>query len=274
MKIDAFGNRMKIYESFETSRKARPLLPLIARLDGKKFSGFTRKLGRPYDKRLIDLMIRVTKYLVTETNARMGYTQSDEITLAWYSSSLKSQIYFHGKLFKMISVLAATASVQFNKFLPDYIPEKVSYNPAPVFDCRVWEVPTLTEGANSFLWRELDATRNSILSAGYSKISHKKMHGKNTSEVQEMLYQRGINWNDYPAFFKRGTFIQRRIVKRKFTSMELEKLPLKHHARTNPDLEVDRREILTLDMPPFGTVANREDVIFSGKEPIKKTEEN
>lgn len=82
---DAFGNRMKDYEAQTCGIKMMPRIPVIARLDVKGFSKFTKGLKRPYDERLSNLMIETTKYLVKETNANCGYTQSDEITLVWYT---------------------------------------------------------------------------------------------------------------------------------------------------------------------------------------------
>ncbi len=84
-----------------------------------------------------------------------------------------------------------------------------------------------------------------------------------------MLWQKGINWNDYPASFKRGTFVQRRRVLKPFSITELDNLPEKHEARSNPGLLVERAEYAVLEMPPFGTVANREAVVFEGAEPQK-----
>ena len=49
---DDFGDRMKVYEMAEAGRRLMPLLPAVARLDGKGFSGFTRGLARPFDERL------------------------------------------------------------------------------------------------------------------------------------------------------------------------------------------------------------------------------
>ena len=82
---DSLWDRMKFYESQACVEKLLPLIPVIARLDGKGFSKFTKGLKRPYDERLSKLMVETTKYLVKETNANCGYTQSDEITLVWYS---------------------------------------------------------------------------------------------------------------------------------------------------------------------------------------------
>lgn len=261
---DKIGNRMKAYESQTTGIKMIPRIPVIARLDGKGFSKFTRGLKRPYDQRLSDLMVETTKYLVKETNANCGYTQSDEITLMWYVDSWESSIYFDGKLFKMISDLAAMCSVYFNRLLPQYLPEKA--DKMPRFDCRVFNVPTLDEAVNAFLWRELDATKNSISMAAQHYYSHKQLDGKNGSEKQEMLFQKGVNWNDYPAFFKRGTYIQRRRVLTKFTTDELSKLPIKHAARQNPDLEIERWAVDKVELPPLNKVTNRVDVIIWGKE--------
>lgn len=130
----------------------------------------------------------------------------------------------------------------------------------PTFDARVWQVPNQTEGANVFLWRELDATRNSISMAAHGVFGAKRLHGKSSNEKQAMLLSSGINWNDYPAFFKRGVYVQRRLTTRAFK--DTDNLPEKHLARRNPGLVVERSEWVTLDMPPLATVINREDVIF------------
>jgi len=261
---DQMGDRMKDYENQTCGIKMLPLIPVIARLDGKGFSKFTKGLKRPYDERLSNLMIETTKYLVKETNANCGYTQSDEITLMWYSDSHVSKIYFDGRLFKMISDLASMASVFFNSKLGEYLPEKK--DKMPRFDCRVFNVPTVEEAVNVFYWREKDATKNSITMAASEFYSHNFLMGKNGSEKQELLFQKGVNWNNYPAFFKRGTYIQRKRTFTKFSTEEIENLPIKHKARINPDLEIERWIIDKVDLPPMSTIANRVDVIVYGKD--------
>lgn len=104
--------------------------------------------------------------------------------------------------------------------------------------------------------------------AARAVYSDKELHKKHGGQQQEMLFQKGINWNDYPSFFKRGTYYQRRKVSREFTADELELLPAKHEARTNPDLLVERQEYVQLEMRPFGQVANRTAVVFCGAEPV------
>ncbi len=267
MSDDSLGDRMKLAEMMEAGRKSLQYLPVLIRLDGKGFSKFTEGLARPYDERLHNLMIETCKCLLQETSATISYTQSDEISLSLYSNDYKSQIYFDGKFQKICSVLAAKCSVFFNKNLAKFIPEKADKN--PVFDCRVWQVATLEEGANCYLWRELDASKNSISMAARHYFEHAELQDKNGAEMQEMLFQKhGVNWNNYPDFFKRGSFIQRKVISSKFTAEELDKLPVKHQARSNPDLVIERTEYRRIDMPKLNTVTNRVGVLFFGEDPV------
>lgn len=268
---DKLGDRMKEYEALTESR-LMPLLPTLARVDGRSFHTFTRGMERPYDPRMARAMVETAQWLAQETNACMTYTQSDEITLVWYATDPKSQIWFDGRHSKMVSQIAALATLRFYRACVELMPEYA--DKLPSFDARVWQVPNTTEAANVFLWREWDATKNSITMAASAVYSHKELHGKNGSEKQEMLWQKGINWNDYPAFFKRGSFVQRRVIEKPFSADEIERLPEKHEARNNPALMVKRSEWRVLEMPPFGSVANREAVIFEGSDPQKRVEAN
>lgn len=287
------GDRMKFYEG-QTEERLMPMLPVIARLDGRGFSKFTKGLTRPYDFRLHDLMVEVTKYLVENTHAVTGYTQSDEITLAWFAPDFESEVFFGGRIQKMVSTLAAMASVKFVYHLPDFLPEKAGK--LPTFDCRVFSVPTLSEACNAFLWREQDATKNSVSMAAQHYYSHNELMNKHQGEMQEMLFQKGVNWNDYPAFFKRGTYLQRKTVSRCLSDSDVASLPAKHHLRIlheklkagelstieqrkaaseqfgvgfagseNMQLYYIRSEVVKLDLPILSTIPNREEILFPKK---------
>lgn len=262
---DDFGNRMKTYEAAETQRKFMPLLPVYARIDGRGFSRFTQGMTRPYDVNMSRVMVETTKYLVEETHARIGYTQSDEINLIWLQDRYDSEMFFCGKIQKLCSVLAGMATAKFNHLCNDSALQDRARRMLPTFDCRVFQLPNPTEGANAFLWREKDATKNAISMAARSFYSHKALHGKSSSEMQEMIFQSGQNFNDYPSFFKRGTFVRRIVEERAFTAEELSTIP-----KTYRPLEgslVTRSRIVEIDMPMFTKVLNREDVIFYGAEP-------
>ena len=265
---DALGDRMKLYESAEAGRRFMPLLPIMARVDGRAFHSFAKGLKRPFDPILTEGMIETAKALAEDTGACMVYTQSDEISLAWHSTDIDCQIWFDGRICKMTSQLAALATLHFYRFVLERMPWYAFKKPS--FDARCWQVPNRTEGANVFLWREWDCTKNSLSMAASTYYSANDLHGKNGAEKHDMLHAKGINWNDYPASFKRGTYIQRRKLSTVFTAEEIDALPEKHHARQNPDLVIERSKIMILEMPPLATVINREGVIFEGAEPTNE----
>jgi tRNA(His) guanylyltransferase len=264
---DDFGDRMKRYEAAEAERHFMPLLPIYARIDGRCFSAFTRGLERPFDPRITRAMVATTKFLVNQTQARIGYTQSDEISLVWLQERYDCEVFFNGKVHKLTSVLASLATVQFNHLClaEDTLRERTR-ELFPVFDCRVFQLPNRTEAANVFLWREKDATKNAISMAARSCHPYQQLHGKTGSEMQEMLFQKGQNFNDYPAFFKRGTFVRRITVERPFTEEELARIPEKHQPL--PGALISRSAVVEIDMPPFTQVTNREAVIFDGADPL------
>lgn len=104
---------------------------------------------------------------------------------------------------KIVSVSASLATAKFNELRPG----KLAF-----FDSRVFTIPDRAEVENYFIWRQQDATRNSISMAAQAYFSHKQLNGKSTGEMQDMLWsQHGINWNDYDPRFKRGTAITSKV---------------------------------------------------------------
>jgi len=157
---DPLGDRMKAHEMVEAGRRAEPGLPILVRLDGKAFHTFTKGLQRPFDARLHGLMDATTRHLVKESGAIVGYTQSDEISLVFHTATPKSEHYLGGRFQKLTSILAAMATSVFGRRLAEALPEKA--DKSPIFDAHAWTVPDLAEAANTLLWREQDATKNSI----------------------------------------------------------------------------------------------------------------
>lgn len=269
---DNLGNRMKQYEAAEAGRKLMPLLPVIARIDGRSFHSFTKGMKRPYDIDFNQAMINTTLQLVEHTNACIGYTQSDEITLVWHSTDHKSQIFFDGRIMKMTSQLAALATLYFYREVESRMPAKYA-DKLPTFDARVWNLPNRQEAINCLIWREWDATKNSLTMAASCLYSHNELHNKHSAQKHDMLMAKGVNWNDYPNHFKRGTYVQRKKKLIPFSVEELQKLPPLHMAHKNPNMMVERNVLEILELPPLTKINNREDVIFNGAD-YKITEED
>lgn len=256
---DDFGDRMKGYEAVETSRRFDPHLPIYARIDGRSFSSFTRGMTRPFDPQMTAAMIETAKYLVAETHAIIGYTQSDEISLLWLASSQESDALFSGKVQKMASVIASMAAAKFARVCPTGYEHKL-----PCFDARVHQLPDKTEAANAILWRAMDARKNAISMVAQAHFSPKQLHGKKQPDMLEMLAKIDVEFETFPAAFKHGTFLRRVGVEREMTAAELAGIPAKFH----PIGPVTRSEIAVIDLPPFNRVSNRVEVIFDGADPL------
>jgi tRNA(His) guanylyltransferase len=206
---DPIGDRMKsFYESRFKTFLPRRAYTLI-RIDGKAFHTFTKGLIRPFDNGLIDDMDITAAYLCKNImNCKFAFVQSDEISLLLTDfDGLNTQAWFDNNLQKMTSVSASMATRAFNEArLRRNGIENMKWGE---FDSRVFQIPQEIEVVNYFIWRQQDTVRNSISSVAQSLYSHKELHGKTTDIMQEMIFQKGINWNDYDTKYKRGRLIMK-----------------------------------------------------------------
>lgn len=261
---DTLGDRCKGYETVEAGRRAVRGQPLMARLDGRAFHTFTRGLRRPYDEGMSRCMIETARTLVQESNALVAYTQSDEITLAWSEAADSlSEYVFDGRFQKLASVLAGLASARFNQLLPHYLPGKAAE--LPHFDCRVWQVPALADALDVFVWREDDAIKNSITMAALACHGNRELQGKDSSVKLEMMRAKGVDWSAYPAFFQRGTYLQRRASERTLTDEERARIPEAH--RPPPEATFTRQAVVELALAPVRQVGNLGAVLFERADP-------
>lgn len=208
---DSLGDRMKTYEGVTKTHLVRRM-PAILRLDGKAFHSFCRGLDKPFDLRFQESMWETAKYLCEKiSGARLAYVQSDEISILLTDyENVGTQAWFDGQVQKIVSVSASMAGVKFNHEIASRLPVGfISKKEPPVFDARVFNVPK-EDVVNSFIWRQQDATRNSVSMLAQANFSHKQLHKKSCNEMQEMLFQEyGINWNDCPVPQKRGVCIKK-----------------------------------------------------------------
>lgn len=222
MDKSSLGDRMKGYESISKTFLIRRL-PVIIRLDGKAFHSFTRGLDKPFDNELMTAMQATMKYLCENIQGCvLGYTQSDEITLVLCDyQSLDTDAWFGYNVQKIVSVAASMATFAFNNFFLTAIIELAksdhkkfaskkdsafrSLRKGAFFDARCFTV-SASEVNNCLLWRQQDATRNSIQSLAQSLYSHKEINGINTKALQDKMFtEKGVNWNDLSTDKKRGS---------------------------------------------------------------------
>ena len=279
MRFDELGIRIKEFETITTKTKLIPQLPLYARIDGRAFHTFCRGLKKPFCYELVETMQEVTKFLVEETHAQLGYVQSDEISLCWLDPS---KAPFDGKLFKLQSVLASLATSKFVNYIHEkywhgrelnlitdtdnnswkLLGTKVMNNPS--FDCRVFQLPNEMELANTFVWGEIDAVRNSVSMLAQANFSHNELQGKDRKAMLTMLEEKGIRWNELRDDLKRGAYFKRVLIEKDLDDETWNKIPdnKKPENRT-----VIRSEIQQYNIPEMKNVENKVGVYFYGEEP-------
>lgn len=208
---DALGDRMKTnYEYINRTFLIRRM-PVVIRLDGKAFHTLTRNLNRPWDDDFIACMKNTAIKLCNEVqNVKLAYVQSDEISLLLTDyAELETQQWFGGNIQKMVSVSASIAAVEFTKEFAELCAERNWPAEVGYFDSRVFNIPK-EEVCNYFIWRQNDATRNSIQALAQANFSHKELNGLGLKELQEKLFQeKGINWSDSEKWHKRGLCIKK-----------------------------------------------------------------
>lgn len=225
-KTPGLGDRMKDYENVNRFYLTRRT-PMIIRIDGRAFHTFCKGLKKPYDKVFAESMQATTLNLCKSIEGcKLSYTQSDEISLLLTDyDELETQAWFDKNLQKIVSISASLATLYFNKSFKDlsdswcdnyyqiwntskeddkYFETLCNRQFTATFDSRAFCLPK-EEVANYFVWRQKDATRNSINSLAQANFSHKSLQGLNVNQVQDKLVnEKGINWNDQPTEFKRG----------------------------------------------------------------------
>jgi tRNA(His) guanylyltransferase len=210
MDRDSLGNRMKSNYEDRSRVKLTRRMPVIGRIDGKAFHTLTKGMDKPFDLRFMDSMVVTAKALVAQIQGcKLAYVQSDEISLLLTDfDKLDTDAWFDYNIQKMASVSASMATHYFNQRLNDYFKEeKFGF-----FDARFFNIPK-EEVCNYFIWRQQDATRNSIQSVAQANFSHKSLQGLNTSQLQDKLFlEKGINWNELDTVLKRGTCVVKELV--------------------------------------------------------------
>jgi tRNA(His) 5'-end guanylyltransferase len=202
MKFDDLDQKMRIFETAH-DHCVLPGMFMVARLDGRSFTRLTREthpFEAPYDELFRDHMTDTVRHLMNcGFRVLFGYTQSDEISLLFHPEEQS----FQRKLRKYNSILAGEASAKFSALLGDIAS----------FDCRIAQFPNAELVEDYFRWRSEDAHRNALNSYCYwtlrkegadPRTASDQLLRVSVSEKNELLFQRGINFNDLPAWQKRG----------------------------------------------------------------------
>jgi tRNA(His) 5'-end guanylyltransferase len=202
MNPQTFERRMRALECFHSLRVLPGAWPVV-RVDGRSFSRLTeRRFGKPFDERFSALMTGAAEALLTELGGLFAYTESDEISVLLP----RETTLFDREVEKLVSISAAVAAGVFSIGLG-----------APVqFDARIWVGASRELVLDYFRWRQADAGRCALNGWAYWTLRRegrsvdeatKALLGASVADKNELLFQRGVNFDDLPAWQKRGTGI-------------------------------------------------------------------
>lgn len=174
---------------------------VVLRVDGRGFSRFTEdRYEKPFDPVFHQFMVRTASVMLEELQGVYAYTQSDEISVLFRPD----WALFDRSVEKVVSLAAGLASATFTH---------AAGVPA-VFDGRAWLGASERAVLDYFLWRQADGSRCSLHGWCYWTLRKEgrsaaqatsELDGKPVSYKNELLFQRGINFNDVPLWQRRGS---------------------------------------------------------------------
>ncbi|MBS2036515.1 tRNA 5'-guanylyltransferase [bacterium] len=202
MKFDALEERMRSLEVYHSLRVLPQAWPIL-RVDGRNFSKFTEKrFQKPFDPAFHQAMVQASTRLLEELHALYVYTESDEISILLDRETR----LFDREHEKLVSISAATASAALS----------LAFQAEVHFDSRLCVAANSGLVLDYFQWRQADAARCCLNGWCYWTLRQegltvreatRQLHGRNFSWKNELLFQRGINFNDLPGWQKRGSGI-------------------------------------------------------------------
>jgi len=240
MKFDELDVKMRLFET-ANDRSVLPAMFMVARIDGRNFTRLTKethKFEAPYDVRFRDMMIETTAHLMNcGFKTIYGYTQSDEISLLFHPTITT----FDRKVRKYNSILAGEASAKFSLLLGDL----------GCFDSRISELPNAALVIDYFRWRNEDAHRNALNAHCYWLLrkegqtvrqATKALEKLSVAEKNEVLWQRGINFNNLPLWQRRGMGLYWEQYQKSGTNPLTEEVVSTTRKRLKKDLELPMRD--------------------------------
>ena len=201
MKTDDLESRMRRLEWFHSLRALPGTWPIV-RVDGRSFSRLTEAMfDKPFDPQFHTMMTATASALLEALQGLYCYTESDEISILLPRES----DLFDRELEKLVSVSAGVASATFTQ----------QFGKAAVhFDSRLCLAASGNLVVDYFRWRQADAARCALNGWCYWTLrkegqgvgpATKTLEGMTVSDKNELLFQRGINFNEVPAWQRRGT---------------------------------------------------------------------
>ncbi len=221
----------------ESARRplTRPAFPLpppvsVVRIDGKGFTKFTRAHGfsKPNDSEGLHLMNAAACAVMREFpfDIVLGFGQSDEYSFVFRRDSL----IYKRRMSKLLSLVVSYFTGWYVRLWSAYFPG-VELQWVPAFDGRCVLYPNERVLRDYLAWRQVDVHVNcqyntcywmlyreeidkagggggdgvEEIDVGVGKRVQGMLKGTMTSDKNEIMFQRGVNYNNLPPMWRKGS---------------------------------------------------------------------
>eukprot|EP00924_Labyrinthula_sp_SR-Ha-C_P009262 snap_masked-scaffold_2-processed-gene-18.41-mRNA-1 protein AED:0.03 eAED:0.03 QI:0/0/0/1/1/1/2/0/237 len=197
---------------------------MLIRIDGQSFHHFTKQqeYSKPNDIRGLNLFSKASEEVLSKYNdILVSYSQSDEVSFLFK----KNTKLFNRRKSKILSTIVSIFTAAFVYHWKGFF--NTDLNSIPTFDGRIICYPNELLIQHYFSWRQVDCHVNNLYNTTFWSLvnksglstedAKKKLDGTFSKDKHEILFSEfGINYNEEPEIFKKGTtLIQRKNVQQK-----------------------------------------------------------
>ncbi|KAG9292887.1 hypothetical protein G9A89_016249 [Geosiphon pyriformis] len=214
------NSKFEYVKSFEKDESLLPNTWLVVRLDGRSFHKFSiaHHFEKPNDSRALQLMNKCAMAVMDEVHdIVIGYGESDEFSLVLK----KNSSLYNRRESKILTTIVSLFSSNYVYHWKSYFPNQELKYP-PSFDGRIILYPADQNLKDYLSWRQADCHINNLYNTCFWALVHS---GKTEQEAEntlkgtvsagknELLFsQFGINYNDLPKMYRKGSILIRKEV--------------------------------------------------------------
>ncbi|XP_030377636.1 probable tRNA(His) guanylyltransferase [Scaptodrosophila lebanonensis] len=213
-------SRYEYVKSYEQDDSILPNVWIVIRIDGKKFHKFSKvhDFEKPNDENALNVMNAAAVTVMQEfRDIVLAYGQSDEYSFVFR----KETTAFKRRSAKLLTYVTSLFSSSYVLRWPHWMSQPMAY--APCFDGRVVLYPSDENLRDYLSWRQADVHVNNLYNTAFWKLvlqtglsnqqAEERLRGTFSADKNELLFQEfGINYNNMPAMYRKGTILLRKRV--------------------------------------------------------------
>jgi tRNA(His) guanylyltransferase len=211
--------RYEYVKSFETSENLLPNTWIAVRIDGRGFHKLSAhySFSKPNDRRALGLMNHAATHTVQSlSDITIAYGVSDEFSFVFR----KATTLFERRREKIVSTVVSTFTAAYVLAWGRFFDQPLDTNMLPTFDGRAVCYPSWENLRDYLNWRQVDCHINNLYNTTFWALVQKGemsatdaeelLKGTVLSDKNEILWSRfGINYNNEPEMFKKGSIVLR-----------------------------------------------------------------